>query len=224
MKTVLITGIYGNLGRAVASKFLELGYQVEGIDKFDHGNHPLATNDRLSLRFLDIIDEKESKEAVKDIQKDHSITSAILLVGGFGMGSLENTSADDVQSMIDLNFKSAYNVIHALFPYWKETGGTVVFVTSKPALEQGGSFATAYSLSKSMLIKLTEIVNEEGLSSNIRAYAIAPEIIDTQLNRESMPDSDYSKWVTPANIANTIAALLSNESAITQPILRLYNK
>ena len=60
MKTVLITGIYGNLGRAVASKFLELGYQVEGIEKFDHDNHPLATNDRLSLRFLDLIDEKDS--------------------------------------------------------------------------------------------------------------------------------------------------------------------
>jgi len=224
MKTVLITGIYGNLGRAVGSKFLESGYHVEGIEKSDRGTSPLGTHDRLSVRYIDIMDEKETKDTIEEIQKTHKITCAVLLVGGFGMGSMEDTGIEQIQSMIDLNFKTAYHVIHALFPYWKETGGTVVFITSKPALEQGGSFATAYSLSKSMLIKLTEIVNEEGNSSNIRAHAIAPEIIDTALNREAMPEADHSKWVTPSGIADIISQLCSEESAITQPILRLYNK
>ena len=49
----------------------------------------------------------------------------------------------------------------------------------------------------------------------MRSNAVLPSVIDTPANRESMPDSDWSKWVPPAEIARVIRFLISDESKPT---------
>ena len=224
METVLITGINGNLGRVVSSIFLSAGYQLVGIDRDNSNDMPDHPN--ASFYTCDLVDVDSTKSTMDKIFSRHTITHTLLLAGGFAIGSLEKSDLASVQKMIDINFSTAYNLTHGIFQYWKNKrqGGKLVFVTSKPALEYGGSFATPYSLSKSMLVKLTEIVNEEGNQYGIFAYAIAPEIINTAINRESMPNEDHSKWVTPEGIGNTLLNICAKDSALTQPILRMYNR
>jgi homoserine kinase len=91
-------------------------------------------------------------------------------------------------------------------------GGFVVCVGARAALEpfSGGS---SYAISKASVLALVRALDADYREEGIRANAILPSVIDTPANRESMPDADYSKWVTPAQIARVIRFLCSADSA-----------
>ena len=222
MNTALITGCNGILGQATVKEFLNNGFPVLGIDR---GNSTDTSGDGLSIEHIDLINETEVKEAIQRSHQHSPIRFGVMIAGGFGMGGIEESPMDEVQKMIDLNFKTAYHVARPLFATFKENGGgKMIFIASKPAVETGGSFAMAYSLSKSMLVKLTEMINEEGKAHSISATAIAPEIIDTPVNREAMPNANYDQWVKPAEIARNILHLCTDGQVITEDVIRLYNK
>jgi hypothetical protein len=53
---------------------------------------------------------------------------------------------------------------------------------------------------------------------------IVPSTIDTPQNRESMPDADFSSWVSPAQIANVIYYYSATEADILrEPVIKVYN-
>ena len=60
---------------------------------------------------------------------------------------------------------------------------------------------------------LTQALGEELAGEGIWVNAVAPSILDTPANRAAMPDSDFERWVKPAQIAGVIAFLLSENSA-----------
>jgi NAD(P)-dependent dehydrogenase (short-subunit alcohol dehydrogenase family) len=68
----------------------------------------------------------------------------------------------------------------------------------------------AYSASKSVVIRLTEAMAEELKNKGINVNCILPSIIDTQRNRQDMPDADFSRWVTPAAMARVVGFLASD--------------
>ena len=222
MNTALITGCNGILGQATVKEFLKNGYPVLGIDR---GKGTDTSGKGLNIEHLDLINETEVKKAIQRLHQQSPIRFGVMIAGGFGMGGILESPMDEVQKMIDLNFKTAYHVARPLFATFKENGGgKMIFIASKPAVETGGSFAMAYSLSKSMLVKLTEMINEEGKANDISATAIAPEIIDTPVNREAMPNANYDQWVKPEEIARNILHLCTDGQVITENVIRLYNK
>jgi len=50
----------------------------------------------------------------------------------------------------------------------------------------------------------------------VRANSILPSIIDTEANRKSMPDADYSKWPKPEDIARVILFLCGDDAKVIQ--------
>jgi 3-oxoacyl-[acyl-carrier protein] reductase len=48
---------------------------------------------------------------------------------------------------------------------------------------------------------------------------VLPSIIDTPRNRADMPDADFSKWVTPDQLANVICFLASDEASAVHGVL-----
>ena len=73
-------------------------------------------------------------------------------------------------------------------------------------------YDSAYSASKSGLIRLVESLAEETKESNINVNCIMPTIIDTQANRKVMPNADFTKWVKPEDLANVVLFLSSDEA------------
>src|SRR5690242_18973487 len=102
--------------------------------------------------------------------------------------------------------------------------GKLVNVSSSAALEAHAGFA-AYSASKSAVLRLTESLSAELQSSDINVNCIMPSAIDTPQYRAAMPQADYSKWVTPAAIADVIVFLASDAArAINGAALPVYGK
>lgn len=66
---------------------------------------------------------------------------------------------------------------------------------------------------------------EEHKDQNITFNTIIPSIIDTPANRESMQNQDFTKWVDPANIAETCMFLLGDEAkSFRGNVIKMYGR
>ena len=227
MSTILITGASGNLGKAVVKRMLQEAHQIITLDR--QVKDPNSGNGLIESIQMDILDETGSAKRMNSIIKDHpQLDAAVLLVGGFAMGKVEDTGLADIDRMINLNFKTAYNIVRPLLPHFlnRPEGGHFVLVGARPQMHpMQGKDMVAYTLGKSLVFKLAEFINAEGKGKNVGATVVVPSIIDTSMNREAMPDADHSSWVPPERIADSIAYTLSDAGRMMRgTILKLYNK
>lgn len=160
-------------------------------------------------------------------EKYGRINAAILLVGGFALGTLAEMTQKSFEKMLRLNFYSALAIAKPVFAAMKrQGGGRIVLIGARPGIDlKNGTFAPEYGLLKSLLFRLSELLNAEGNASGVIASVIAPSVIDTPANRASMPDANFDDWVKPEAIADAIAFLCSDAGgALREPVLKLYNK
>ena len=91
-------------------------------------------------------------------------------------------------------------------------------------MPEQGKGALAYSLTKSLLFRLAELLNATAKGKNVVASVVAPSTIDTAVNRKSMPDADFSAWVKPEDIATLLEFICSDEgNALREPVYKIYN-
>lgn len=225
MKTILITGATGNLGRAAVEKFSREGHSVIALVSPGKslGYH---TTGSVTSYEADLTDERSVDQTIATIIQNHkTIDAAILTVGGFAMGSIEHTDAAALQAMFSINFSTAYQVARPVFNHMMTNAtGRIVFVGARPALQAGdGKKMLAYALSKSLIFKLSEFLNAEGSEKSVITSVIVPSTIDTPANRAAMPNADFSKWVSLDQLTASISFLLSKEAdPLREPILKLY--
>ena len=227
MKTVIITGANGNLGSAVTAEFLNKGYQVIATVHHENARSEFKAHDLLHTRVVNLSNEEETSSFVRSaIEEFGTIYGAMMLVGGFAMGSLKETSVGDIRKQINLNFDTAYQVAQPLFAHMKENGsGRLVFIGSRPALlASAGKDMVGYALSKSLLFKLAEFINHDAKGTNITASVVVPSTLDTPANRKSMPNADPAKWVSPSSIAEILEFVMSDKSSpLRETVLKVYN-
>ena len=226
-KTILITGANGNLGVAAVKKFLTEGYKVIGVDQ--SGTHLgfAADNDNFELRSVDAGNEEAVATFLEEvIALNGRIDGALLLVGGFAMGDIHTTGAEELHKMFAINFETAYFFARPLFGHMLENGyGRIVFMGARPALrpEQGVGIL-GYALSKSLLFEFADILNATARGKNVVASVVAPSIIDTAINRKSMPDTDPNTWVKPESIADLLEFICGDQGdALREPVYKIYN-
>lgn len=213
-RNIIVTGAPGALGTAVVEKFKREGYHVIALVR--PGSEEVAEEADDSYE-VDVTDEASVGEFVKEYQIQYGELDAVaLLVGGFAMGTIEKTSQADLAKMFQLNFFSAYQMVSGFLPLMKkQQRGTFLFVGARPALQPADAKGSvAYALSKRLVISLAEILAEEIKGTEIRSHVFVPSIIDTEANRQAMPEADFAKWVSPAEIADTM------HFAVNTPSLR----
>lgn len=225
MQTILLTGANGNLGKAVAGRLLAAGYHLEAA--VGRSGSEMPESEAFRATSVDLMDEAVARAFVEQAAKrSHDLSAGILLVGGFAAGDLAATDGALLDKMFALNFKTAWNVAQPLFQQLVERGGgQIILVGSRGPLEPGTALNTvAYSLSKSLVFHLAELLNAAGKKHHITATVLVPSIIDTPQNRSSMPDADPSKWVSAEAIAELIAFTLSETGGqLRHNVLKLYN-
>jgi NAD(P)-dependent dehydrogenase (short-subunit alcohol dehydrogenase family) len=226
MKTVIVTGAAGNLGKAVAEKFILQGYRVIGtVTKKQQED--IFTSDQFEAYVVNLANENETLEfAEKVIAKYSTIDTAVLTVGGFAAGNIADTPVSDIVQQFNLNFVTAYTLIRPVFEQMLlQKTGKIFLTGSKAGLSSTDSKGmVAYGLAKSLLFRLAELMNDEATGTNIVTTVVVPSTIDTKQNRQSMPDADFTKWVTPEAIADIIYNYTtSNAPILKEPVLKVYN-
>jgi NAD(P)-dependent dehydrogenase (short-subunit alcohol dehydrogenase family) len=227
MKTAIVTGASGNMGQAVIKKFIDEGYKVIGTII---PNDPVAMDfppDSFEKVVVDLMNEDESAKFIANvISKYGSVDAAVLTVGGFAMGSIAETKTSDIVKQYKLNFETAYNAARPVFiQMMKQKSGRIFIIGSKPGLSaKNGKGMVAYSLAKSLIFRLAELMNDEAKGTNVVISVVIPSTIDTPQNRKAMPDADPGKWVKPEAIADVIYFYCTDAAAVLrEPLIKLYN-
>ncbi|MFT3908017.1 MAG: SDR family NAD(P)-dependent oxidoreductase [Ferruginibacter sp.] len=226
-KTAIVTGASGNMGQAVVKKFLSEGYNVIGT---------IVPNDPVSIDIddkqfekivVDLLNEEATEKFINEVVANNkTIDVAVLTVGGFAMGKIADTKSSDILKQYKLNFETAYHVARPVFTQMMQQGsGRIFIVGSRPGLSaKDGKGMIAYGLSKSLIFRLAELLNDEAKGSNVVTSVLVPSTIDTPQNRKSMPNADFSSWVKPEAIADAVYFYCTDEAAaVREPVIKLYN-
>lgn len=226
----MITGATGELGSKLVNFFLNDGDTVLAVGrsakKLDE-KFPHPRSQKLHTYTANLADADSVEDAFGLIEKEHGrIDILVNSAGGYRGGMpIAESPVSDWSAMIDLNLNAAFYCCRkALQIMAKKGGGSIVNISAMTAFERNPQKA-AYHVSKAALNSMTQVVAEEGKASNVRVNALAPEIILTDSNKKWMPDADFSKWVTPEQIYDTIRFLASEQGRmVTATIVKLPGK
>ena len=204
-RIVLVTGAAGALGSAVVQQFADNGATVAQLDIVEIENNHYSA-------ICDLTNSQSCTTAVANIvDRYEKIDVLANIAGGFTMGaSVHETSDDTWDFMFGLNARSVLNMARAVVPSMlPRQSGKIINIGARAGL-RGAPNMAAYSASKSVVMRLTESLADELKVNGINVNAILPSIIDTERNRQDMPDADFSKWVSAEAVARVVGFLASS--------------
>jgi NAD(P)-dependent dehydrogenase (short-subunit alcohol dehydrogenase family) len=216
-REVVVTGGTGALGTAVVGALLEAGAVC----------HVPYRSDSERKRFPYSDNKKVSLVALRDLADGAAVTAfysgydrlwaSIHIAGGFAHAPIANSDEALLMTQLTTNLVSAYLCSRAAVVAFRRAGrgGRIVNVAARQALEARlGADATAYTAAKAGVIALTIALGEEVAKDGVLVNAVAPSIMDTRANRESMPKADFDAWPKTEEVAAVISFLASPDNTV----------
>lgn len=227
-KVALVTGAARGIGKAIALKFASEGADVAFTDLvIDPAG--LETQKEIEAFGVkgkgyasDAANFEEAHKVVADIVKDFGRIDVLVNNAGVTRdGLMMRMNEQQWDLVINVNLKSAFNFIHALTPVMmRQKGGSIINMASVVGVS-GNAGQANYAASKAGLIGLAKSVAKELGSRGIRANAIAPGFIITDMTA-GLPEEVREQWAkqiplrrggTPEDVANVATFLASDLSA-----------
>ena len=227
-KVALITGAARGIGKAIALKFAQEGADVAFTD--------LVINEAAEETIAEIAafghKVKGYASNAANFDETHTVVEEILqefghidiLVNNAGItkdGLVLRMSEAQWDAVIAVNLKSAFNFIHAVIPSMaRQKGGSIINMASI-AGQMGNPGQINYASSKAGLIAMAKTVAKEMGSRGIRANAIAPGFIVSEMTN-ALPEAVREEYIkniplkrggTVDEIANTALYLASELSS-----------
>jgi len=184
MKTLLITGAGGGIGRACVSHFSGMGWQVIGVDRSDFGDGFPANG-----RFIKAdISHPDAAKLIFQQAREFSPTLDVLVNNAAVQVAkpLVETTVEEWDAVMASNLRSVFLFVKLAHPLMKAAGGgAIVNVSSVHAIQTSANIA-AYAASKGGLLALTRAMAIEFAPDNIRVNAILPGAVDTPMLRAGL--------------------------------------
>jgi NAD(P)-dependent dehydrogenase (short-subunit alcohol dehydrogenase family) len=210
-KVLIVTGALGALGKVVAEIAQSRGARIAGID-YAPSQLP-ATPERIEIGGVDLSDAAQAKTAVDAAAKHFGRLDALInIAGGFAFETVGDGDTKTWQRMYALNVLTALNASRAALPHLAaSSAGRIINIGAMGALQAGNGMGP-YAASKAGVHRLTEALASEW-KGKVTVNAVLPSIIDTTANRADMPKADFTKWVTPQELAEVILFLASDAAS-----------
>lgn len=223
--TALVTGAAGGIGRAVVARLVAGGWQVGALDLSADGLAALEGPAVLPL-VADITDEDAVRGAVATLTEAFGAPGGVVNAAGlFARHRVPELSLADWRRFLDVNATGPFLVCREVLPAMIAAGsGSIVNIASTAAL-RGGHDRAAYCAGKGALLQLTRSLAVDHGPDGVRVNTVAPGLIDTDMAdwiRHDPPalaafeqQLPAGRMGTPAEIAETVAFLLSPASSYT---------
>jgi len=227
-KTALITGAARGIGKAITLKYAQEGANIAFTDLNIDENAKALESELKGLGVeakgyaSNAANFEETHQVVEEIIKDFGRID--ILVNNAGItkdGLMMRMSETQWDAVINVNLKSAFNFIHACTPVMmKQKSGSIINMSSVVGVS-GNAGQANYSASKAGMIGLTKSIAKELGSRNVRANAIAPGFIITEMTA-ALSEEVRKEWAekipvrrggTPEDVANVAAFLASDLSS-----------
>ncbi len=227
-KVALITGAARGIGKAIALKYAQEGCNVAFTDLVIDENGKKTEEEIAALG----VKAKGYASNAADFDACHNVVAEIvkdfgridILVNNAGItkdGLMMRMSEAQWDAVIGVNLKSAFNFIHAITPVMmRQRTGSIINMASVVGVH-GNAGQANYSASKAGMIGLAKSIAQELGSRGIRANAIAPGFIITDMTAK-LSDEIKAEWCkkiplrrggTPEDVANIATFLASDMSS-----------
>ena len=182
-KTIWITGASTGIGKAVAIKFANKGWNVAISARRENLLKEISDNNENILSFpLDVTDKYNCKEVFKKIKnRFENIDICFFSTGTWNPKKEKDIDVEQIEDVFKVNFFGTLNCIKAVEEYFKNKKNGTISIVSSIAGYRGLPNSTGYGPSKSALNNLAESLYFDFKRSNVRICLISPGFIKTPM-------------------------------------------
>ena len=226
-KVAIITGGVQGIGKATVEKFLAEGAQIAIWDINAEKGEAYATElkeqgHQVKFYAVNTTDQEQVQAQAQAVYNDFGKIDILVNNAGITRDStLQKTTAEQWQQVIDVNLTGVFNCTQAVYPYMKEAAyGRILNASSVVGL-QGNFGQSNYVATKAGVIGLTKVWAREFGRRGVTVNAVAPGFIATEMIN-TIPEkvlegfrgkSPLNRLGEPAEVANAYAFLASDEAA-----------
>ncbi len=216
-KVAVITGASQGLGRALAFAFAEAGATLVVCSRSGESIRPMDEElERLGVEVISLAADVSKADDVRRIVNAASeeFGGIDILVNNAGVlgprVAIEEYPEDEWREVVDANLTGLFLVSKAAIPHMRE-GGSIINLVSGVSVEGRAEWG-AYSVSKFGVEGLTQILAAELEDRGIRANAVDPGGMRTDMRAAAYPDEDPQTRITPEENTEVFLYLASDES------------
>lgn len=209
-KVCLITGASSGIGRAAALRFAENGATVVALGRNEEELNSMRDEAQkacgtVEIRLADILQTGQVEKSVGDaIEKFGQIDVLVNAAGIILNGSIEQTTLDDWDKMMNINLRAVFYMSQKCVPHLEKTKGNIVNVSSVSGLRAFPN-VLAYCVSKAAVDQLTRCSALELAPKGIRVNAVNPGVVVTKLHkRGGMAEADYENFLERSKTTHPI--------------------
>ncbi len=191
-KKIWITGASSGIGKALAIKFADNGWEVAASARRENLLRELNKNNSNIFPFpLDVKDEKSTKKVFQNIkEKFKTLDVCVFCTGIHDPESERKLNSEKIREIMETNFFGTLNCIMAVNSFFKEKKSGHISIVSSVAGYRGLPAASGYCASKSALTSLAESLYFDFKRYDVRVSVISPGFIKT-------PMTDKNKFAMP---------------------------
>ena len=192
MKNIWITGASSGIGKALAIRFAQKGWQVAASARRENLLNEISElNKNISPFPLDVTDKEKCKEVFEEIKnKYQNLDICFFSTGTWDPKKEKNIDIEQMESVMKINFFGTLNCIKTVENYFKDKKSGHISIVSSVAGYRGLPNSTGYGASKAALINLAESLYFDFGRHNVRISLVSPGFIKTPMtdkNEFKMP-------------------------------------
>ena len=233
-KTAIVTGGSRGIGREVALRLADLGYDIAivYIGDENEAKETVADCEKKGVKaksyICNVASFEDTNATVAEIRKDFENIFALVNNAGITRdGLIAFMKEEDWDSVLSVNLKGAFNMIrHTAGLFIRNKGGRIVNISSVSGL-MGNAGQANYSASKAGVVGLTKATARELAPKGITCNAVAPGFIRTDMTKNITEDNSELLRTIPlgkmgevSDVAAAVVFLLSSPY-ITGEVLRV---
>ncbi len=198
-KICIVTGASSGIGKATALTAIERGAKVAFVARRRQELTSITSNlnpSHVEIIAADVTNEQDRQRIISQtLKRFGGIDVLVNAAGIIGNGTIENTTLEQWDTMMDVNLRSIFRLTQLALPSIIERKGNIVNLSSVTGIRSFPN-VLAYCVSKAGVDQLTHCAALELGPKGVRINAVDPGVVVTNLHRTSgMQEDAYAKFL-----------------------------